>query len=135
MQITLHNFRLNLHGALRALTANEINDYFTLTFVRSSSDSWRRLSPLLPLFLSSYLPFCVSVPLLLPLRVSFAGLSSRSTPVILPVMPSPRVTSQITLYEQFAGANTNLIIGSVVRVTPHTYESALARRLETRIKS
>lgn len=27
-------------------------------------------------------------------------------------MPSPRVTSQITLYEQFAGANTNLIIGS-----------------------
>lgn len=30
----------------------------------------------------------------------------------LPVMPSPRVTSQITLYGQFAGANTNLIIGN-----------------------
>lgn len=27
-------------------------------------------------------------------------------------MPSPRVTSQITLYGQFAGANTNLIIGN-----------------------
>ncbi|EFN68647.1 hypothetical protein EAG_01218 [Camponotus floridanus] len=34
-------------------------------------------------------------------------------------MPSPRVTSQITLYGQFAGANTNLIIGNETCYVAH----------------
>lgn len=65
------------------------------------------------LFLSLSLAVSCSLSLSFSLRLYLFtnGFSSLYT-VNLAVMPSPRVTSQITLYEQFAGANTNLIIGS-----------------------
>lgn len=76
------------------------------------------LSPSLSLSFSLAVSCSLSLFLSLRLYLFTNGFSSLYT-VNLAVMPSPRVTSQITLYEQFAGANTNLIIGSGTCYTVH----------------